>query len=795
MRTLLNTVGFLVLFVGPLACSIGQCCANESSLRTEFLKSNCYDCHAGPDAEGGLDLEKLPLDLDDEAVFATWTQIYDRVHAGEMPPPEDADVDPEQANSFLVGTEQWLSGYQLEEQQVHGRVRGRRLTNLQLERTLHDLLGIDIPLMREMPEEPKTGNYSTLASRQSISHFSLAQHLRVVDLALDEAFRRALTRGDEWTRELSAKKISRTRTRTREPEFIDGGAVVWSSKLSFYGRVPATEARHAGWYRFRFQVSALNKPKDHGVWCTVRTGQCVSSAPLMTWVDAFEATDQPKEVVVESWLPKGHMLEIRPGDITLKMARFQGGQSANGEGGRQNVPGIRIDGLRIERIHQKADDETIRSILLGDLEVTNIDRRTPGEVNSREPYLVGKKLIREFARRAFRRSVDNLDLTSFEKIFQQTHEDEKDLVGALRAAYRAILCSARFMYLQERPGQLDGYAVASRLSYLLWGSMPDETLFELAATGKLIEPEVAIGQVARMLDDPKGETFVPDFASEWLELSEISFTEPDRKLCPDFDPIVQNAMLDETHGFVQVLLDQDLGVQMLVDTDFTFANSRLARYYGIDGVVGDRLRKIEVDGNSHRGGLLAHGAILKVTANGTNTSPVLRGVWIANRLLGQPIPPPPTNVPAIEPDIRGTKTVREQLAKHRNDVQCASCHSKIDPIGFALENFGPAGKWRDFYPKNRGGKIKKGPQIDASYITSDGRPFSGFSDFKELAALDPEPLAKNFACQLLCYGTGAEITFADRRDVQKIVNSVRESGYGLRSILESVVASKTFLTK
>lgn len=260
-----------------------------------------------------------------------------------------------------------------------------------------------------------------------------------------------------------------------------------------------------------------------------------------------------------------------------------------------------------------------------------------------------------------------------------------------RAGYRALLCSPRFLYFYEQPGPLNGYAIASRLSYLLWNRMPDDELLRLAGESKLREQDVIRGEVDRMLKDPRGRRFVEDFAAQWLDLSQIDFTEPDRKLYPGFDLVVQQSMLDETHAFVEKMLRDDLSVGNLLDSDFTFLNSRLARFYGIDGVAGDKLRPVKLEPDDHRGGLLTQGAILKITANGTTTSPVIRGVWVSERLLGVDIPPPPQNVPAIEPGIRGAKSIREMLAKHKSDASCASCHVKIDPPGFALENYDPGG--------------------------------------------------------------------------------------------------------
>jgi hypothetical protein len=254
-------------------------------------------------------------------------------------------------------------------------------------------------------------------------------------------------------------------------------------------------------------------------------------------------------------------------------------------------------------------------------------------------------------------------------------------------------------------------------------------------------------------------------------------------------------MLDETHTFLQTMLRENSSVCELIEADHTFLNSRLARFYGIDDVGGDELRRIKLDSKYHRGGVLTQGAIMKVTANGSNTSPVVRGVWVSERLLGVPIPPPPGNVPAIEPDIRGAQTIREQLAKHRSQASCAVCHVKIDPPGFALENFDPAGQWRDRYTQLVDRRRTKGPVIDASYSMPDGREFKTIDDFRSLVVADPQRLAGNVAEKLLVYGTGAPISFADRDVVERIVAEASEKDYGFRSIVEAVVTSPVFLSK
>ena len=755
-----------------------------------FFANNCLGCHEGEAAEAGLDLTTLGSPTASGANLASWMRIIDRVHDGEMPPPEADVLAAETREGFVETSSEWLSSVQEAQWQRAGRVPARRLTHLQLERTLHDLLGIDIPLANQLPDEPRTNGFSTVASGQSISHFQLQDHLDLIDVALDEAFRRASRPADEWTRVLVPEQLCRQdpRRRCREPELIDGKAVTWNGGVIYYGRLPATRAEEPGWYRFTVRASALNVPESHGVWCSVRSGLCVSSAPLLEWATAFEATAEPAEWTFETWLPAGHMLEIRPADTTLKQARFAGGQIGTGEGGPQNVAGVAIHQVVMERIHRHGSDDDVRALLFADRDLAS-DPQPAASATLAD-------LIKRFAQRAFRRPLTHSEVTPYVQLAEQKRTAGASLAEALRSGYRALLCSPRFLYFQEQPGTLDDYALASRLSYFLWNSMPDEPLLTLAAEGRLRDPDVIRGEVHRMLADGRSRQFVEDFAREWLDLALIDFTQPDRRRFRNFDQVVQQSMLAETHAYLTAMLADDLDIRRLVQSDQTYLNSRLARYYDIEGVAGDAIRPVTLPTDAHRGGgVLTQGAILKVTANGTNTSPVLRGVWISERLLGLDIPPPPANVPAIEPDIRGAASIREMLAKHREDASCAACHAKFDAPGYALENYDPTGRWRETYPVVRDGEATTGLPIDASYQLADGRSFTDISGLEQLLAEDPHALAKGVAARLLAYGTGAPVTFADRSDLEQLAKAAGTKGYGFRSLIAEVAASRPFRIK
>jgi hypothetical protein len=782
--------------------------AGRPAAVTGFLATRCLECHVGDTAEGALDLSALPPAGTDPAADRRWARIIERVESGEMPPAEAEAPNGKERHAFTAAAGDWLRTAIRHRDAAEGRVRGRQLTPRELERSLHALLGIDIPLAPLIPVEARPADYTTLAERQTVSVHRLESHLAVVDAALDEAFQRAATTDTKPAGDFSAADIVRKnpQARCREPEMLRDEAVVWANGTIYYGRLPVTTAREDGWYRFRLTVHGLNLPETGGVWSTVSTGVCVSSAPMLQFVTAFEALAEPREIEFETWLPRGHMLEIRPGDGTLKQARFEGGQIGAGEGEPQQVPGIAMTRLTMERIHRGPDDDGVRRLLAGDLawerpaRMMKQGENGPLQPHSERPKRDLARLLEAFAARAFRHPVADVDIAPILALATAAldggaHDEGDGFAAALRVGYRAILCSPRFFYVTESPGPLDDHAKATRLSYFLTGGPPDERLSMLAAEGRLGDPAILVAEADRLLAGRGGRRFVEDFAAEWLDLDQIDFTEPDRRFHREFDGVVKHAMLEETHAFLEEMLRDDRPVAELVSADATYLNSRLARYYRIDGVTGDTLRRVDLSADVHRGGLLAQGAILKVTANGSTTSPVVRGAWIAERLLGMEIPPPPSGVPAIEPDIRGTTTIREQLAQHRADAACASCHRFMDPIGFALENFDPAGQWRTSYRVDTAHGKRNTPPVTVADVLFDGTAFADFEEFRTAVAARPEWLARSLAGHLLVYGTGARLSFADREAVGEIARQAAAEGHGMRSILHAVVSHPIFLSK
>jgi hypothetical protein len=428
---------------------------------------------------------------------------------------------------------------------------------------------------------------------------------------------------------------------------------------------------------------------------------------------------------------------------------------------------------------------------------------------STNPKPDAEGLIRAFLPRAFRRPVSE---EAQQRLVAKVHarlDQNHSFHDAMMYGFKLILSSPDFLFLMESAdAKLDDFALAERLSYFLWSTAPDDELIALAAKNELHQPAVLRTQVERLLNAPHAKRFTENFAGQWLDLRKIDFTIPDPQLYSDFDYLLLWAMPLETKLFFEEVLKNDLSLLNFTESDWTMLNERLAKQYGIPGVMGNDFRKVNLPPGSHRGGVMTHASVLKVTADGTRTSPVLRGKWVLERILGKPPAPPPPDVSAIEPDIRGATTIRQQLDKHRHTPACASCHDHIDPPGFALESYDPIGNYREFYraterrreypqpllPTNGRGAYR-GLDVEQGGVTPEGKAFKTTEDYKKLLLEDKDQLARSLAQKLIVYSTGAEIQFADREVVEQIVAKVRAKNYGLRTLVHEVVQSRMFLNK
>ena len=762
---------------------------------TPFLEKHCYECHDDDVSKGDLDIYNLDFKPKDPQNFAIWERIFERVEDNEMPPKKKKRPEVEFKKTFLTHLKKPLIQTDLSNKQIAGRVNVRRLTRNEYTYSMYDLLGIDIPLLNLLPEDPVTHGFETVATGQHLSHFTMKRYLDVADISLRNAFKRAFTKEKPLEKTYSAEVLTTKKGggNFRGPQLIDGFSVAWPHNLQFYGRMMKTKATVSGWYEITLKNLHAVNPKNGVIWGTLKSGACASNAPLMNMIGIVEATEQKRDVVYRAWVEKGHALELKANDNTLKRAKStgKGGNiDYNGTDNKKNgIGGVAVSGIHVKLIHPNGNAKEIEKNLMNGLTLKKLEA-AKGKPEFKKLI---DKAVQDFAYRAFRRSVSAEQLKPYLDIAHATNlEKEIPIYSPLYHAYRAILCSPRFLTLVEKNGKLDHYAIATRLSYMLWNSIPDAELLEAAKKKQLKDPKVLVAQADRMLADKKADRFIESFTNQWLSLRDMNATLPDRRMYKTYDQIVHESMLKETRASFKELIKKNYSVTQILDSNFNMFNERLARHYGIDDVKiipGKGIQKVSL-GNQKRGGLVTQGAILKVTANGTSTSPILRGVWLSEKVLGVHIPPPPTNVPAIEPDIRGAVSIRDQMEKHRSDESCASCHHKIDPTGFAFENFDPVGAWRTKY-----GTKKNALKVDASGVTADGKKFTGINEWKKLYTSKPNKLAQTFAQQLITYSTGAEPRFSDKYPTYLIANEASKKKYGMRSILHATITSPLFLTK
>ena len=552
---------------------------------------------------------------------------------------------------------------------------------------------------------------------------------------------------------------------------------------------------------------------------------------LLRWLGKFDITPEPAMHELDVWLLAGET--IRPDAGRLFRSRPGAARWQNPLAEKDGQPGAVFRWLEVEGPLYEQWPPAGHRLMFGDLPMVarqmdpHTEEKLAGQTNrfgerrftpppgvdvvSKKPMRDGEVLLRNFIRAAYRDPGSEADVKRFLPVLERALNNGNNFTDAMLAAYTAVLCSPEFVCLEEKPGRLDDYALASRLSFLLWNSSPDAELRQCAEKKLLRNSDVLRSQTERLLQDSKSRRFADAFLDYWLELRNIVETAPDSGLYPDYylDDLLAESALEETQVYFSELLRHDLPARNIVASDFAMLNERLAAHYGLPPVQGVALRRTGLPPNSPRGGLMTQASVLKVTANGTTTSPVLRGAWVMERILGQKPAPPPPNLPAIEPDIRGATTIRQQLEKHRSLASCASCHTKMDPPGFALENFDVMGGWRDRYRAEgddappEPGIAKSGQKfafhlalpVDASGALADGRKFKDIREFKELLLTDEKQIARNLAQQLVVYATGAPVRFADREEVERVLERASSSHYGVRSLLHEVVQSELFRNK
>lgn len=783
-------------------CSSASAQFAHSNEPHAFLRQHCIGCHGSQKQEADLRLDILKAP--EESNHDVWTLVADMVESGDMPPQQKTRPDETQKQQFL----RWIGdGLQ---QSSYRQPAVRRMNRFEYENTIHDLLHIDTELADLLPEDSTVQGFDNVAGGLGISSILMERYLEAANVAFEATIRRIKPLPPETRRAtLMEMKENVASVKGKKGGVIESaGAFVDFTPGWPPARIDAAHPIEDGIYRCRIAVW----PHDPGDQRTLSVA--VFSGPLFGpgkrhlegFFDATGTPDEPRIIEFTTFLRESHSLHILPW-VYPEHVTWRDKHEAR--------PGLAIAWAETHGPLDQAFPSDAQKTLFGDSSSLSMQegegvyiRHRRGVkshfVDSTAPREDVKRIVSEFVPRAFRRPVDPALTSQFVGLALRRLDDGSTFEQAVQAGITAVLCSPHFLLLNQSE-TVDDYAIASRMSYFLWSSMPDEELLRLAAEGKLSDPSVRHDQVERMINDPKIERFIDSFTGQWLDLREIEFTTPDKTLYPEYDELLLRSMLAETKGFFRHLLNENLSVLNFVDSDFAVLNQRMADHYGIPGVRGhEEFRVVSLPDDSIRGGILTHATVLKVTANGTTTSPVLRGVWVLDRLLGQPAPPPPPGVPAVEPDIRGATSIREQLQLHRENDSCNRCHIRIDPPGFALEEFDVIGGHRSFYRslEKLDSKAKRvgnsryyaGQEVSSHGQLPDGRSFAGFETFRERLLENPEVIARALAKKLLVYGCGRPVTRGEAASVDSVVGQSKDSNHGLRAMIHAVVESELFLS-
>jgi hypothetical protein len=830
-----------------------------------FLKQHCFDCHDARSKKGELNLAALGDDPSDPAVFDKWVKIHDRVRSGEMPPRDYEELDAAESTGFLAQVSRTLIAVDDAKAAAEGRATRRRMNRYEYENTLRDLFVAPWLQVKQMlPEDGLAYRFNKVGDALDISHVQIARYLSAAEYAAREVTARSLEAPPttikryyardcrSFTGKIKYSVFNRSPERSTLPLIgfeadidvleekapitvgdsdperreLEAVGVVASSYEPMEPKFNTFKAPRSGRYKLRFNAYSFwaGPESEKNWWRPSRTdlSKGRTREPVSVYSETpprqlrklgeFEVTPDPSVQELDVYLLAGET--VRPDAVRLFRSRPPG-PWRNPLAEKDGQPGVAFRWLEVEGPIIDHWPETGHQLLFGDLPLKSVAGQV--SVATTDPEADAEKLLRRFLARAYRQPVIEEDVQRFLRVIKGALASGSSFEEAMIAGYSAVLCSPAFVCLMEKPGRLDDYALAARLSYFLWNSEPDQQLRELAAAGQLHQPEVLRAQTERLLADDKSRRFVDAFLDYWLDLRKADATSPDEMLYPDYyldDYLVESAVA-ETQAFFAELLKQNLPARSLIDSDFAMVNQRLARHYGIPGVEGIEIRKVALPDDCVRGGVLTQASILKITANGTTTSPVTRGVWINERILGNKIPPPPTTVSAVEPDIRGATTIREQLEKHRNVESCNGCHAQIDPPGFALESFDVLGGWRDNYraltgeptpnwqkhePKGFGKNgqpfaFKDGQPVDPTGELLDGRQFKDIRELRKLILKDERQVARNLVDQLVVYATGAPVRFGDRPEVEAILDAAQDDQYGVRDLIHQLVQSELFLNK
>ena len=821
----------------------------------QFVEQHCAECHDDGTAEGNFRIALLGTDLTDEANHKRWTRVLARLQNEEMPPAnkDDRPASTESAVALQAlrlafqehAKAAWADG---------GRVRTRRLNRLEYENTVRDLLGVYTPLQDLLPEDDLADGFTNNTAALSISPVHIQQYMAAADLALQDAtvgqarpetktHRFSYAHEDEKPFHGHAHNQLQCNLRGDDLHFFLPTHIEVPAYLRQFEKLTG---QTPGRYKIKITTESRDTTDGEDLAYSVWVASGGKRRELIGFFDA--RFNEPTSIELTRYFQSNETIIIAP--YRMDKVRTDAGYSVYLPDKPEKIPegwhpisnpnppipsvgpAIVIKPVEITGPLIESWPPAGHRLLFGDanlapvIEVAKTARVT--EAIRRHELTVqpthddaAKAQLFTFMSRAFRRPVTSDEVDKYYSLARTRLDQGECFEVAMNAAHRAVLCSPHFLFLVEDELLLNDFELASRLSYFLWRTSPDAALRDLAAKGELTTPEVLRRETERLISSPRFEVFIEDFLDHWLNLREIEATTPDRDLYPEYfesyhdgtqDGLLHESIVGETRAFVRDLVTRDLGIEHLVKSPDAFLNQRLAEHYELPQVKGTELRRVTLPGESVRGGLLTQASILKVTANGANTSPVIRGVWILERVLGTPAPPPPPNAGSIEPDTRGATTIREQLAKHKVDSNCAGCHQKIDPPGFVLEAFDPTGRYRDYYRTTEMGeklddtktwygdhyghvKYLKGAEVDSSAVLPDETEVAGIRAYKDILAAKPEQIARNVVGKLVTYATGVHTGPGDALAIDSILKRAEPKKFGLRTLILETVQSELFTHK
>jgi hypothetical protein len=759
-----------------------------------FLAKHCYHCHGGDKRQGDLALDGYSNNEAVQRERKVWLKVSEMVRSGEMPPDERPRPDPAETETALAAVDAVLTASDCHVPRPAARVTLRRLNRAEYDNTIRDLVGVDFKPAADFPNDDIGYGFDNIGDVLSLSPLLLEKYLRAAELVLDQAIV-AVGPPPKPAKTQLELRASRRAGGVRK----EGGQYLLHSD----GAIFANGFLEAGDYHIRIEATG-QQAGDEPVRGTLKINDAEitrfelktdSSATTVIEADTRIAAATSRVVVV-------FLNPYRVPDPTDE-AKAAGNKLADDH---QPATQAKLADEKKEKPFRGFDrpparepDDKDRLLIVRGIEfdgphnppppsVPESHQRIMGHQGDLPPREAAREIVTRFASRAFRRPVRAADIDPCLELYDLAEKESEPFEECVKLALSRVLVSPHFLFRVELdpPGAQPGisypiseYELASRLSYFFWSSMPDEELLGLAASGRLraeLEP-----QLARMLKDTRSAAFVQNFAGQWLTLRKLAEISPDPAAFPDFDTELRSAMVRETELFFEAVLREDRGIFDLLDADFSFVNERLAKHYGIDGVSGPDFQRVKLPAN--RSGVLTHASILTLTSNPTRTSPVKRGKWVLEQLLNTPPPPPPPDVPQLDEARELTGSLRQRLEQHRANPQCASCHQRMDPLGFAFENFDAIGRWRD-----KDGEFA----IDVSGELPDGQKFQGPAELKVILKAKKDLFRRCLTEKILTYALGRGLEHYDFCAVDTIVESLEKNDDKFSTLLVETVKSEPF---